>query len=654
MCWGPIALAGLASVAHAAPPLTFHGSVPANTDAADDTLWDQRPQLATGGSTWIATWQVLENGRVFVARSVDRGSTWGPRFALNPGVAGGQIVSSPRVATDGRGAWVVVWHGPTGDPPRRDNDIFFSRSVDDGSTWTVPALLNANAAVDAAHDFHPRVVSNGAGTWLVVWTVQSDALPIRQFGFYIVRSTDQGATWTVPGEIPFATYGGVDDRDAELATDGKGRWIMVWHGQGSFGPGDGSEIFVSRSVDDGLTWTHPPPRLLADTAADDEDYDPHVATDGEGTWIATWMVGDELGLIDADIAFVRSLDNGLTWSTPALLNGDAFFDDFNDTGPRIAVDQVGVWRTAWESSVTVDDVRDYSLRFASSDDAGATWSMPSAVPEATGPDPTHPTFATDRDGTWMFGWGAIDGVDSDVRVAAAAACGDRMVGVHEECDHGPDANGVDGCCTSECRLRDGDADGICDSRDPCASDTDNDADADGLCSADDNCPGITNTDQSDVDVDGLGDACDEVDGALALSRITANLDGKIRVAGFTPADDLEALFESPGVALRIGHGPNALLTQVSWHRERDCATTASGIRCVSPDGASWLRLKILARSSVLRLSATIRAASREELPLAPLAVSMAYARGSSIALDVDLVGTLDRCRGSRRKITCRP
>jgi len=55
---------------------------------------------------------------------------------------------------------------------------------------------------------------------------------------------------------------------------------------------------------------------------------------------------------------------------------------------------------------------------------------------------------------------------------------------------------------------DGDLDGIPDGCDDCPFDPENDSDADGLCESDDNCPDDANANQSDVDADGIGDACE--------------------------------------------------------------------------------------------------------------------------------------------------
>ena len=55
---------------------------------------------------------------------------------------------------------------------------------------------------------------------------------------------------------------------------------------------------------------------------------------------------------------------------------------------------------------------------------------------------------------------------------------------------------------------DADGDGIGDDCDACPNDGENDADGDGICEVDDNCPVVANANQSDVDSDGIGDACE--------------------------------------------------------------------------------------------------------------------------------------------------
>ncbi len=66
---------------------------------------------------------------------------------------------------------------------------------------------------------------------------------------------------------------------------------------------------------------------------------------------------------------------------------------------------------------------------------------------------------------------------------------------------------------------DSDGDGIPDSEDACPNDPENDIDGDGVCGDIDNCPYIANNNQSDVDLDNIGDVCDDdIDGDTVLNE----------------------------------------------------------------------------------------------------------------------------------------
>jgi len=49
-----------------------------------------------------------------------------------------------------------------------DQGIFISRSVDNGTTWTAPSLLNINATTGSTVGISPQVATDGAGNWISV------------------------------------------------------------------------------------------------------------------------------------------------------------------------------------------------------------------------------------------------------------------------------------------------------------------------------------------------------------------------------------------------------------------------------------------------------------------------------------------------------
>jgi cysteine-rich repeat protein len=394
----------------------FGPPAPLNSNAATDTAIDYFQNFATDGAGhWIAIWGHQEpgpggpghgyvDGDLQIVRSADDGISWtAPAPMFTDPALDGTFANIPSIASDGAGTWVAVWRVLTFvGTTRTDDDLLTARSTDDGVTWSVPVSLNTDAASDDWSDGWPQIATDRAGTWIAVW--------YRSNGQILsARSTDGGGTWSAPAAL-HATAVGILPR---IAT-GAGSWVVVWEADS----GD-SDVMASHSSDGGVTWSAAVP-LNAD-AAIDTDYDlmPHVAADASGTVVAVWTVmhypppDPENPVAERDVLVARSTDGGATWTAPAPLNTNAAIDSGDDDVAWVATDGSGAWIAAWTSYDTLGGTlaAGYGhILQARSTDGGASWSAPTALnTDAPFDDCSYRAYydvrlAPGAAGTWLALW----------------------------------------------------------------------------------------------------------------------------------------------------------------------------------------------------------------------------------------------------------
>lgn len=230
-------------------------------------------------------------------------------------------------------------------------DIFYSKvphdEVANARFWMEPIIIGEQAANPEGAVF----AQNAHGELIVLFYG-------RQFGngLYVVKSDDNGDTWSFPTPIYIASEDTPYIFNIHVVNSKTG-WLHVIWNVNSLG-GQGRGIYYTRSVD-GEIWDQPV--VLAE------------AKEGLGPTTPTIIEHNEeliaLYNLPPKIIMQRSVDNGISWQDPAIIfsrhvgvNGSlAPVVDGNNTlhlffGQRISgsPDIHGMWHSVWENNRWVE------------------------------------------------------------------------------------------------------------------------------------------------------------------------------------------------------------------------------------------------------------------------------------------------------------
>ncbi|NUM55263.1 MAG: hypothetical protein HUU46_16580 [Candidatus Hydrogenedentes bacterium] len=406
---------------------SFGDPAPVNTNADSDVELDGNPSVASDGAGNLVTvWTSVNlqdngignDGDIFAAYSSDGGANWSDPIAITTDDAADQ---GPAVATDGAGNWVVAWSSDNdlGGVIGIDYDILFSRSTDNGQTWSAPTFLNSLAPTSNAGDFDITVVAGGPDLFIAAWSSNANVGTGTDNEIHYSRSKNGGGSWSDEAALnPDASSDATKyDQMPALASDGAGNWVALWLGDGQDSIYD---VLSARSTNDGKSWKN-------QTTAGSGSGKPSITTDELGNWAAVWHLLDPAkGLADDDndIVVARSTDNGDSWSTPDFVNSEADSDAHNDYKPSIATDANGRWIAVWASTnpLNGDPAADFDIHTARSTDNGATWTNTKQLHNNAATDlgsDTNPVIVNKGDDDWFVGWESYEpftdlGSDADI------------------------------------------------------------------------------------------------------------------------------------------------------------------------------------------------------------------------------------------------
>ena len=234
------------------------------------------PTTAIGLNGW---WYVGMISNVYgqsVAFSTNQGLTW-TSVVVAPGPGNNNILDKNHLWIDNQPASLYngylydAWSAlVTGSPD--ENNIQFSRSSDQGLSWTTP--VNVSAAVNAGTLNHGVNIHTGSkGEVYVAWSIYDESWPSNENAIGFAKSIDGGAIFA-PGTRIINNIRGIRitgtskamrvNSFPSMTTDISGglydgNIYVVWANNGFPGVNTGSDIdvYMIRSTDQGDTWSEP-------------------------------------------------------------------------------------------------------------------------------------------------------------------------------------------------------------------------------------------------------------------------------------------------------------------------------------------------------------------------------------------------------------
>lgn len=251
-------------------------------------FWSPRLAVSDSGRIHLTYYYLNLYGYSAVnhAWSDDQGQTW-----TGNTLQGGCFPWFPTPAVDGDGNVYAAWERWKCNRSTLPNTVFFSRSLDQGSTWEPPAAVAEGGVM-------PGWILNADNANNLHLIFESPA-PYYSPGYgqpYYARSQDRGVSWgiTPVGPAGFVATGIFSSPGALLV------------------PGylsDGTDVFL-RSTDAGSTWGNPLPITGLPSSPSTIG---QIAVDAQGKY-HTWK----------DQSYVTSSDGGQTWSDPDYMGNGSF------------------------------------------------------------------------------------------------------------------------------------------------------------------------------------------------------------------------------------------------------------------------------------------------------------------------------------------
>ncbi len=274
---------------------------------------------ASTGSNVYALWLDPRNGDddLYFARSINAGSSWETAARVNHDVPG-TIQRMPDLASDGTTMLHAVWVDQRGGP----NAVYYSRSSN-GTAWSQEVQINDVLTSSAEYP----AIGVYTNTICIVWQDFRNGTT----DIYLSCSYNRGLTWTADQRLNGDAAGTANHSRPDVVVDSAGRIHVVWEDYRS----GNSDIYYAYW--NGTQWSHDT-RIDRDPGSANQTR-PSISVNGDNVMV-TWKDSRNATEVYANI----STNGGATWISNDQLIATAVG---LLEGPISAFNQEGHFLAAW-------------------------------------------------------------------------------------------------------------------------------------------------------------------------------------------------------------------------------------------------------------------------------------------------------------------
>jgi hypothetical protein len=282
--------------------------------------------------------------RIVCQKSTDTGSSWSD--GTYTGLNGTRDQDKEWCAIDRMNNYIyLTWtqfDEYASTKPLDSSNILFSRSIDGGSSWSVPIRINSNAGdcIDGDNAVVGAVPAVGPnGEIYVSWAGPN--------GLVFKRSLDHGITWSgketridsMPGGWNYSITGisranGLPVTACDLSSGpGRGTIYVNWTDQRN--GESNTDVWLAKSTDGGLTWS-PPKKVNDDTSKRQQFFSWMTIDQTNGYLYFVFYDRRHHSTDSTDVYVAVSIDGGNTFinrkisETPFLPVSSVFFGDYTN------------------------------------------------------------------------------------------------------------------------------------------------------------------------------------------------------------------------------------------------------------------------------------------------------------------------------------